>query len=386
VDPVAPGFTVLHRDAAGRARTGEIQTPHGVVKTPAFLPVGTYGAVRGLDPDDLVALGAQALLTNTYHLHLRPGEETIRRLGGLHRFMGWDRPILTDSGGYQLFSLEHLNECSEEGVRFRSPIDGSERSMTPESCIRIQEDLGADLIVTLDVFERIDPSEDGADARRARALAEHTLRWAERGRRARTREDQMLFGIVQGGGFADLRTESARRTVSLGFGAFAIGGLGVGEPPALRNELLEAAVGELPPDAPRYVMGIGPPEDVIEAVARGADLFDCVVPTRHARHGSVFTRAGRLQIRNSAYREDPAPIDPECDCRVCARFSRAYLRHLVMSQEMLGPRLLAYHNLAFFMRLLEEMRAAISVDRFEGWLRERRALYESSSSATHSAA
>jgi queuine tRNA-ribosyltransferase len=386
VDPVTPGFSVLHRDAGGRARTGAIRTPHGVVKTPAFFPVGTYGAVRGLDPDDLVALGAQALLANTYHLHLRPGEETIRRLGGLHRFMGWDRPILTDSGGYQLFSLEHLNECSEEGVRFRSPIDGSERSMTPESCIRIQEDLGADLIVTLDVFERIDPSEDGADAGRARALAEHTLRWAERGRAAHGRDDQMLYGIIQGGGFADLRSESARRTVSLGFDAFAIGGLGVGEPPALRNELLEATVAELPPDAPRYVMGIGPPGDLIEAVARGADLFDCVVPTRHARHGSVFTRSGRLQIRNSAYREDAGPIDPECDCRVCTRFSRAYLRHLVVSQEMLGPRLLAYHNLAFFMTLLEEMRTAISVDAFEDWLRERRGLYASSNSATHSAA
>jgi queuine tRNA-ribosyltransferase len=380
VDPLeAPRFRVLHQAKGSHARTGRLETPHGVVETPAFLPVATHGAIRGLDPTELAELGARALLANTYHLSLRPGEEVIRRLGGLHRFMGWDRPILTDSGGFQVFSLGALFSCAEEGVRYRSPVDGSEHAMTPESCIGIQEALGADLIVTLDVFEGIPEDGGPGDRGRARELAARTLRWAERGRAAHARPDQMLFGIVQGGGFPELRAEGAKRTAELGFRAFAIGGLGVGEAPDLRRELLAAAVGSLPEAAPRYVMGIGPPADLLAAVALGADLFDCVIPTRHARHGAVFTSRGRVQIRNSAWRDDPGPLDAACDCRVCRRFSRAYLRHLVLSREMLGPRLLAHHNLAFFMRLFEEIRRAISEDRFESYV-------SSGSSATHSAA
>jgi queuine tRNA-ribosyltransferase len=359
-----------------------------VIETPAFVPVGTQGAVRGMDPDDLRSLGVQAVLANTYHLHLRPGEEVIATLGGLHRFMAWDRPILTDSGGFQIFSLDHLCESTEEGVRFRSPIDGTRHFLTPEECIRIQETLGADLIVTLDQFEPIRDGEGGTDRNRVRELSERTLRWGDRCQRACSRADQLLLGMVQGGGFTDLRREAAERTAAIGFEAFAIGGLGVGEPPALRNELVEAALSPLPEDAPRHLMGIGMPEDVVAGVERGIDLFDCVVPTRHARHGGVFTRRGRLQIRNSAGREDSSPLDPECPCRVCKRFSRAYLRHLIVSKEMLGPRLLSHHNLAYFMNLFREMRAAIAKDELASWARSWRSIYREggSSSATHSAA
>jgi queuine tRNA-ribosyltransferase len=341
-----------------------------------------------VDPEELRALGIQAVLANTYHLHLRPGEEVVAQLGGLHRFMAWERPILTDSGGFQLFSLDHLCECTEEGVRFRSPIDGSVHFLSPEECIVIQERLGADMIVTLDQFEPIRSPEVGPDRSRARALAERTLRWAERCRAAQTRGDQLLFGIAQGGGFADLRCESARRTAELGFRAFAIGGLGIGEPPELRGELVEAALSGFPEPEPRYLMGIGMPEDLVAAVAQGLDLFDCVVPTRHARHGSVFTRRGRVQIRNQAHRDDSSPLDPDCACGVCRRFSRAYLRHLVVSKEMLGPRLLTVHNLAYFMNLFSQIRSSIAEDRFTEWARSWTAVYEESgsSSATHSAA
>jgi queuine tRNA-ribosyltransferase len=339
-------------------------------------------------PQELEEIGVQAILTNTYHLHLRPGEDRVEQHGGLHGFMGWTRPILTDSGGFQIFSLDHLFESSEEGVRFRSPIDGSSHSLTPETCIRIQEKLGADLIVTLDEFESIPEGEAPVDPARTRTLTERTLRWAERGRAAHTRSDQMLFGILQGGGFVDLRRESAERTAALGFGAFAVGGLGVGEPPALRDELLGTALEPLPGEAPRYLMGIGMPADLVRAVAQGVDLFDCVVPTRHGRHGSVFTRRGRLQIRNAAHQDDPAPLDEACGCRVCSRFSRAYLRHLLVSKEMLGPRLLTYHNLAFFMDLFREMRQAIAAGGFGDWARGWLDAYgeSGSSSATDSAA
>ena len=388
MDPLIPRFSIRQRARDGAFRTGRLETPHGTIDTPAFVPVGTHGAVRGLTPDELEELGVQAVLANTYHLHLRPGEETVARLGGLHRFMGWSRPLLTDSGGFQLFSLEHLFQSTERGVRFRSPVDGTLHAMTPEDCIRIQERLGADLIVTLDEFEAIRPGKQAADRSRARALAERTLRWADRGRGSHTRSDQLLFGILQGSGFVDLRRESAARTAELGFRAFAVGGLGVGEPVALRDEILGVVVESLPEDAPRYLMGIGTPPDLVRAVERGVDLFDCVVPTRHARHGSVFTRQGRLKIRNAAHREDSAPLDPECGCRVCRRFSRAYLRHLFVSKEMLAPRLLSYHNLAFFMDLFRDLRQALESDRFGAWSRTWRERYGEggSSSATHSAA
>jgi queuine tRNA-ribosyltransferase len=387
VDPLAPAFEVVAGERES-ARCGRLSTAHGVLDTPCFLPVGTHGVVRGLAPAELLEIGVQGVLANTYHLHLRPGEEVIARLGGLHAFMGWHGPILTDSGGFQIHSLDHLCERSEEGVRFKSPLDGSTRFLTPERAIEIQAALGADLVVVLDEFDPIPgvPAEDGAP--RARELVERTLRWAGRSRAAHRRGDQLLFGIVQGGGFADLRAESARRTVELGFRAFAIGGLGVGELAALREELTGVAVAELPREAPRYLMGLGAPEDLVAAAARGVDLFDCVLPTRHGRHGAAFTRAGRLSLRGARFREDPRPLDPDCRCPVCQSFSRAYLRHLVVSGEMLGARLLSLHNLAHYMELLDELRAAVRAGRFESFARERLAGYAAGSSgaATDSAA
>ncbi len=387
MDPLGarPTFAVLARD--GAARSGRFETPHGPLETPAFLPVGTHGAVRGLAPDELTAVGVQGILANTYHLHLRPGEQVVERLGGLHRFMGWDGPILTDSGGFQIHSLDHLCRRSEEGVSFTSPLDGSRHFLSPERAIAVQEALGADFVVALDEFEPIagDPAAGGSA--RARELVERTLRWARRSRDAHRRADQLLFGISQGGGFPELRAESAARTAELGFGAFAIGGLGVGEPPALRAELVEVALAALPAAAPRYLMGIGLPEDLVAAVERGVDLFDCVIPTRHGRHGAAFARGGRLQLRNARFRDDAAPLDPGCDCPVCRRHSRAYLRHLVVSGEMLGARLLSLHNVAFYQRLLREMREAIAGGRFGAWAAAWRASYAAGAdAATDSAA
>ncbi len=367
VGAVAPGFEVEHRDAGGAARAGRLATSHGALLTPAFLPVGTYGSVRGLTPQDLIEVGTQGLLTNTYHLHLRPGEQRVADLGGLHRFMGWDGPILTDSGGYQVYSLDRFAKRDEDGVSFRSPVDGSLARLTPESCIAIQAALGADLIVTLDEFEPIGTATDSSEAHEVRNQMERTLRWAERCRDAHARPDQLLFGIVQGGGFGDLRAESAERTAALGFDAFAIGGLGVGESELLRCDLVERVVAVLPEPAPRYLMGIGFPQDLIDAVARGVDLFDCVIPTRHGRHGSVFTREGPLNLRNARFRDDPGPLDASCACPVCARFSRAYLRHLLDAGELLAPRLLSWHNLAHYLSLLREARTAILENRFEEW-------------------
>jgi len=352
------------RDSCGAARNGQLVTPHGALDTPAFFPVGTYGAVRGLTPEELRQVGVQGVLANTYHLHLRPGEEIVRKLGGLHGFMGWDGPILTDSGGFQLYSLEHLSRRSEEGVSFQSPLDGSERFLSPETAIAIQEALGADLIVQLDEFE---PIAETVDEARVREMLERTLRWGERCQRAKRRADQWLFGIVQGGGSEALRRESAARTRALGFDAFAIGGLGVGEPPEQRWDLLDAALEPLPGAAPRYLMGLGTPDDLVAAVARGVDLFDCVIPTRHGRHGSVFSDAGPLNLRNARFREDAAPIEEDCPCPACARFSRGYLRHLVVTEEALGARLASLHNLAFYMRLLSRARQAIAAGAFEKW-------------------
>jgi queuine tRNA-ribosyltransferase len=392
VDPLSPAFEVVREAEPGGPRAGRLATAHGGLETPAFLPVGTYGAVRGLTPEELRAVGVQGVLANTYHLHLRPGESTVAALGGLHGFMRWSGPILTDSGGFQIYSLDHLCERSEAGVRFRNPWDGSRVFLDPERCIAIQESLGADLVVTLDQFEPIsDALASGelgeAERDRVREPMERTLRWAERCRSAHSRGDQLLFGIVQGGGFEDLRRESAERTATLGFDAFAIGGLGVGEPAPLRSRLLEAALRGLPGRAPRYLMGLGMPGDLVEAVARGVDLFDCVIPTRHGRHGAVFTRAGRLNLRNARYREDGDPIEPDCGCPACRSYSRAYLRHLIDAKEMLGPRLLSLHNLAFYMRLMREIREAIATGGFEAWRAAWRESYsEPSNAATDSAA
>jgi len=382
VDPLSPRFEVLEH--SGRARAGRLTTAHGALETPAFLPVGTHGAVRGLMPRDLRTLGVQGLLANTYHLHLRPGDALIAGLGGLHRFMGWDGPLLTDSGGFQVHSLGHLSRRGEEGVEFRDPVDGARHFLSPESSIAIQERLGADLIAALDVFGA--PAETDAVSGETRALMERTLRWAARCRAAHTRRDQLLFGVVQGGGSPELRAESAQRTAELGFAAFAVGGLGLGEDRELRERLLAACLPPLPVAAPRYLMGLGHPDDLIEAVAQGVDLFDCVVPTRHGRHGHAFTCDGVLNLRNARFRGDEQPLESEPPDGPCAGFSRAYLHHLFKAGEVLGQRLLSQHNLGFYMRLLRELRAAIREDRFEPWSRAWLARYRAGSSATHSAA
>jgi queuine tRNA-ribosyltransferase len=354
-------FEIVARDEG--ARVGRLSTAHGAVDTPAFMPVATYGAVRGVSADELEAAGAQILLANTYHLEERPGSEIIAGQGGLHGFTGWSAPWLTDSGGYQVTSLANRLRLDEEGVTFESPIDGQRRLLTPESAIQIQENLGADVAMVLDECQ---PQARGDEALgRLRAAADRTLRWAERSARARRRRDQAVFGIVQGGTDATLRRELARGLGDLGFEGFAHGGLGLGEEPTQRADLVEAANQLLPDGAPRYLMGIGYPTDLLDGVARGVDLFDCVIPTRHARHGVLFTGEGVLKLRNARFREDAAAPDPDCDCTTCARYSRAYLRHLLRANEALGARLASIHNLRFYLRLLERVRRAIAAGSFE---------------------
>ena len=347
----------------GAARRGRLRTAHGDVATPCFMPVATYGAVRAVAPEELRAAGAQMLLANTLHLHESPGEEVIAELGGLHGFTGWRGPWLTDSGGFQVWSLSEHARVDEEGVTFSSPRDGSRRLLTPERVVDIQEALGSDIAMVLD--ECVPPeSAEGGNTLRVRSAMERTLRWAERARGARKRKDQLQFGIVQGGASEALRRSSARATHGIGFEGYAHGGLGLGEEIARRADLLAAAHAELPEHAPRYLMGIGRPRDLVRAVAAGVDLFDCVVPTRHARHGVLFTSQGLLRLRNARFRDDPAPPDPNCDCSTCANFSRAYLRHLLRAKEGLGARLASLHNLRFYLRLMERMREAIGL---AGW-------------------
>ena len=361
-----PGFafTVSARD--GDARAGRLETPHGAVATPAFMAVATYGAVRGVTPAELRALGAEMLLANTYHLHERPGEDVIERAGGLHGFTGWRGPWLTDSGGYQVFSLAERVKVDESGVAFASPLDGRRRALTPEGAVAIQEALGADVAMVLDHCVAMAPQCGAGDDPGGawRDAMERSLRWGERCLAAKRRGDQALFGIVQGGGDVALRRASARGTGALPFDGFAHGGLGLGEGRGRRSELLAAAHEALPADAPRYLMGLGRPEDVVLAIDRGIDLFDCVVPTRHGRHAVAFTRAGPLSLKNARFREDPAPLEPGCDCPACRDHSRAYLRHLFASGDLLGPRLATLHNLRFYYRLFEEARRAIAEGRF----------------------
>jgi queuine tRNA-ribosyltransferase len=361
VNSSALAFQVDHRD--GSARVGRLTTPHGVVDTPAFMPVATYGAVRGVAPDELDAAGAQIVLANTYHLHERPGEETVARCGGLHGFTGWRGPWLTDSGGFQVTSLAHNARVDEDGVTFASPVDGARRRLTPESAVAIQAALGSDVAMVLDECL---PATEETGRTRIEAAMQRTLRWAERSRAAHTRADQWLFGIVQGGGDAKLRRESARLTGQIGFDGYAHGGLGLGEASVQRSELVACANAELPEAAPRYLMGLGRPLDLLDAVAEGVDLFDCVLPTRHARHGVLFTRAGLLRLRNARYRDDGEPPEPGCDCATCARFSRAYLRHLLRAGEALAGRLASIHNLRFYLRLMQEARQAIRAGGFAG--------------------
>jgi queuine tRNA-ribosyltransferase len=329
------------------------------------MPVGSQGTVKTLTPEELQAIGVTMIVGNTYHLYLRPGVEIIRGLGGLHRFMSWDGPILTDSGGYQVFSLASLRQVSEDGVRFRSHIDGSEHLLTPELVIRLQEDLGGDIIMTLD---QCPPSNKGVEE--VQQAMERTHRWAERCQRTHQRRDQALYGIVQGGTFAHLRRESANTLVSLGFPGYAIGGLSLGEPKELMLTIVEKTTTYLPWEKPRYLMGVGSPEDLLEGVARGIDLFDSALPTRVARNGALFTLQGRPNIQNANYKRWDAPIDAECDCYTCHTFSAAYLHHLFKSEELLGYRLATIHNLRFITRLMQQIRQAILEETFTTFKKE----------------
>ena len=352
-------FELLATD--GAARRGRLTTAHGVVETPVFMPVGTRGTVKSLGPDDLRATGATIVLANTYHLSLRPGHELVRDLGGLHRFMAWDGPILTDSGGFQVWSLAKLRTISEDGVRFRSPVDGTERFLSPEVAVEIQHALGADIIHPLD--ECLAHPATPAETERSLSL---TLRWAGRSLAAhRTKGGgRALFGIVQGGVYDDLRRRAVEETVALGFDGYAIGGMAVGEPKPLMLDLVELTAGLLPTSQPRYLMGVGKPPDLVEAVARGVDLFDCVLPTRNARNGQAFTAAGPLVIKQARFLRDARPLGEECGCYTCRRFSRAYLRHLFMAEELLAYRLLTLHNVHFFLWLMGAMRDAIAKGAF----------------------
>jgi queuine tRNA-ribosyltransferase len=351
-------FELLQVDIGGCARLGRIGTPHGEIATPAFAPVGTQATVKTLDPRDLRELGTELVLGNTYHLYLRPGAKVVEDMGGLHSFMGWTGPILTDSGGFQVFSLAENRKLSHEGVEFRSHIDGSRHFFTPESVIRIQEQLGADIIMVLD--ECAEPYDREYNEQ---ALI-RTHAWAERCRAAQRRCDQAMFGIVQGGVYADLRQQSAEFLVELDFPGYAIGGLSVGEPKEQMHSMLEATIPLLPRDKPRYLMGVGAPEDLLEGVARGIDLFDCVLPTRLARNASLFTRKGRLNIRNARFKRDAVPIEQDCACYTCRHFTRAYLRHLFKSGEILGARLATIHNVHFLLELMRETRKALAESNF----------------------
>jgi queuine tRNA-ribosyltransferase len=358
---------------AGAARAARFTTPHGVVHSPAFMAVGTLATVKALDPDDLVAMGAQMILANAYHLHLRPGDELIRELGGLHEFMRWSGPILTDSGGFQVFSLEGLRTVDEDGVDFRSHIDGSKRRFTAESVMRIERNLGADVIMQ---FDHVIPGQSEIDV--ARDASQRSLRWLARCATAfatlnredpiEGRAEQALFPIVQGGIHESLRAEAARAVRDMGdWKGFGIGGLSVGEPKPDMYRILEALHEELPHDRPRYLMGVGFPEDLVEGIRRGVDLFDCVAPTRMGRNGAVFTADGRLNIKRAEFRADRRPLDPECDCAACRRFSRAYVRHLFLADEILGLRLLSLHNVHFLVSLTRQARAALLGGTFDAW-------------------
>jgi queuine tRNA-ribosyltransferase len=381
-------FSFRIEQSAGAARAGVFVTPHGEVETPAFMPVGTLATVKALDPDDLVQMGATMILANAYHLHLRPGDDVVREMGGLHKFMRWDRPILTDSGGFQVFSLAQLRTINEEGVEFQSHIDGSRRFFTPETVMQIERNLGADVIMQ---FDHVIPGQ--SDESSARDASERSIRWLgrclaevqrlESGQpleEASPREEfppdnprnkQALFPIVQGGIHANLRREAATAIREMSdWPGFGIGGLSVGEEKDAMYEMLEVVDDALPKSHPRYLMGVGFPEDLIEGIRRGVDLFDCVAPTRMGRNGSVFTRDGRLNIKRAEFRTDPRPLDAECDCSACTRFSRAYIRHLFVSDEILGLRLLSLHNVHFLLSLARQAREAIRNGDLDSWSRE----------------
>jgi queuine tRNA-ribosyltransferase len=347
----------------GLARTGCIETGRGSIRTPAFMPVGTYGTVKAMAPEEVRETGADIILGNTFHLMLRPGTNVIEKHGGLHGFMNWPRPILTDSGGFQVWSLAERRKITEAGVTFASPIDGSRVFMGPEESMAVQRALGSDIVM---IFDECTPYP--ATEQQASESMELSLRWAERSRRAHEGNPSALFGIVQGGMYERLRVRSARELVAMGFDGYAIGGLSVGEPHEERDTVLDFTVPQLPADRPRYLMGVGRPEDIIAGVLRGIDMFDCVMPTRNARNGYLFTSRGVLKIRNARYEEDTGPIDPDCGCSTCAQYSRAYLRHLDRCNEMLGSRLMTLHNLTFYQNLMRGLRQAIEAGTLDSFV------------------
>ena len=356
-------FQLLSTD--GRARCGLIDTAHGSIETPIFMPVGTQATVKGLTPDQVKQTGAQIILGNTYHLAQRPGDEIVAEMGGLHRFMGWDAPILTDSGGFQVFSLAAIRKINDEGVFFRSHIDGRMLELTPEHAVRIQENLGSDIAMVLDVC----PPADAPEKVMQEAIR-RTLLWAERCKKVHSRPDQSLFAIVQGGTDVEKRRQCAEPLVAMDFPGYALGGFSVGESPAMMHEALPACADLLPEAKPRYLMGVGRPEDLLAGVAAGIDMFDCVMPTRNGRNASAFTSDGPIRLRNACHKRDPKPVESDCACYTCVNFSRAYMHHLFQADEMLGPTLLSLHNIAFYLRLMKQAREAIIERRFESFHRD----------------
>lgn len=352
-------FTLHGKSSECAARRGEVKTKHGTFQTPVFMPVGTQGTVKAVTPENLKEMNAQIILGNTYHLYIRPGHELIEKFGGLHGFMNWDGAILTDSGGFQIFSLQELATITEEGAAFRSHLDGSKLFLSPEDAIHVQECLGSDIMMCLDTCIPYP-----ADRDQTRKATDLTTRWAQRCRDAHKKRDQLLFGIVQGGMFPDLREEHAKSLIDIGFDGYALGGLSVGEEKELMYDMTEATTPHLPEEYSRYLMGVGTPEDLVEGVWRGVDMFDCVMPTRNARNGTLFTSKGKITIKNAKYREDPKPLDESCDCYTCRNYSRAYLRHLFHSREILSYHLNTIHNLHFYLNLMDGIRKSIENDSF----------------------
>jgi len=372
-------FTLIHQDKTSKARLGKLAVAHGEINTPCFMPVGTQGTVKALSPQELENSGAQIILSNAYHLFLRPGLEVIKKAGGLHNFMSWQKPILTDSGGYQIFSLALLRKVSDEGVSFQSHFDGLKHFFTPQDVISIQQDLGSDIVMPLDECVHYPCAKDQAEVAMKR-----TIDWARRSKKALgsqfsvfgghrtpdTEHRELLFGIVQGATYEDLRKTCAERLIEIGFDGYAIGGVSVGEPQNLRYNIAEFVSRLLPQESPRYLMGVGTPEDLLEAAGTGIDMFDCVVPTRYGRNGTAFTSIGKLTVRNALFSQDYKPLDPSCDCYACRNFSRAYLRHLFNTEEILGLRLVSLHNIYFYLQLMQKVREAIRQDRFMAFKKE----------------
>jgi len=358
-------YELIHTCAQSGARLGVLHTPHGDIQTPIYMPVGTAASVKAMTSREMEEIGTQILLSNTYHLHLRPGEDLVAEAGGLHQFMDWHKPILTDSGGFQVFSLAGIRTIREEGVTFQSHLDGSRHFIGPETSMDIQQKLGADIAMAFDVC-----SPYPCDYATAKENMERTHRWAERCKAHHTREDQALFGIVQGAFYKDLRIESAKRLSDMDMIGYGIGGLSVGEPKPIMYEMLEEMMPYMPTNKPRYLMGVGTPDCLVEGVLRGVDMFDCVLATRVARNGTALTSSGRLVVRNAQYARDFTPIDPTCDCYACTHFTRAYIRHLIKAGEITGARLISIHNLRYLIRLMEQIRQAIAEDRFLDFRRE----------------